>query len=438
MKLLEKIYNWLRGFSKVEYKVPLRTCPRKLPISREGIIKLTKKVSELPINDFFFDIYSYTVEIENIEEVLQEVIKKQESQSFIDVDYLVYHDSKEIKVNIIHTIYSLGLDNNLWKFSFITDVTYHSIFYTKITDSILHEIIDTITDYLSDIINVMDFNKMLKIPLTCKLLHELPRINERKISGFSKTYGDDWIYTKVMNYLQEEFIYDHPVVLVDGMDIINNEKKKTQSSIHCILKYNTWSIGGQIKELPYVNIKVMNMEVPIILLLLIDGFESMIKTLNIRPYNVFTITDKEVIRDNFVCVKLNDQLYISFDHDFYNDKEIISVVGALTMVITSETTLTGFNSSNYWKSRLSEWVSGEGTISNSSDIYDLFSTVIKSKAKNDKEFGEILNSMHKNCLKLIISEDSVSKYSHDLPDIPEENEVLKDKVDSNATLNEVM
>ena len=187
-----KVY--LKGIRKIEYTYDLNF--EKIPITNiismlanEDIAKggfneyktIIDIINALPLNCNVSINVDYTLEkVDNPTELLYQSLKTSENSKVLmkfDVDSYMSCNQKQINGYV--DVYTIGIDNNIWKFSFKPYVLYNYLGrdYDEVLFNLLISIVNTT-------IHILQLRKMSKLKIDVNLLDPSNHIKKREKMGY--------------------------------------------------------------------------------------------------------------------------------------------------------------------------------------------------------------------------------------------------------------
>lgn len=203
--MIMKIRDFINGFRKIEHPVLLQEEPDFSKLSADTIKRLLSLMKYLPITDVSFGLTDVSITKEsNLTMLLKrEILKLNKSKSFTKIycEYYRYAHKKEIQV--LNTVFCLGVDDNIWKFEFKSYFTCKSTIVASFDENIVNFLIQMSNDY----IKMNDgFSNMLTTKCVIEEYQNYDLLKSSHFDGYVKTYGDDSIFRKcaISDILPEE------------------------------------------------------------------------------------------------------------------------------------------------------------------------------------------------------------------------------------------
>lgn len=225
IKIIEHIINFFKGFKLINYKYELASKPvytgSSLILKMSSLLGRTFKIiHDVPAENIRFGIRSYTIEKVDNSVVESQIRVKGECVSFTKVSTISVPSACEREIDVINTIFSLGLDNKLWKFQFKTYSLYNSS-----SSEFDDKFIEFCTELSNNCIEALNLNAMCKYKISVSPIYEEEQLATRKFEGSVSTYGnfdDTQIYG--INELLPNPVEKEPDVIIESIHEENPEK----------------------------------------------------------------------------------------------------------------------------------------------------------------------------------------------------------------------
>lgn len=170
-EFLSKFYDWFRGFFSIEYTVEL---PDKPVLTGEALFE-TLSINNLfynnlmagytPIRKCNIGIKNYSITQVDIDFISTYIKRVEQSLHYSRIDTIKFNEYNYHEINLYTTIFSIGLDNKLWKFEFETYFVYNSS-----VSELNSQIIDLCRDIISALIDKLNLNTMCIYNINPKLI----------------------------------------------------------------------------------------------------------------------------------------------------------------------------------------------------------------------------------------------------------------------------
>jgi hypothetical protein len=190
-----KIKNFLCGFLPINREFQLQEEPlnsvETFLLIGEKMDVLFKHLSYLPLHDVVFTLRYYRIRpVDNIP-LKKRILYNKESISFKKISMENYYSTTHRQIDVLSTIYSMGIDGRLWEFQFNPMMMYRCS--CKDFDN---TIIDVCCQYIEFLIDALQLNTMVNYPLSVTPSQE-DELSSKSFEGRVVTYGnyeDSMIY----------------------------------------------------------------------------------------------------------------------------------------------------------------------------------------------------------------------------------------------------
>ncbi len=197
-KILSSILTFIKGFFLLNYTYDLPTEPA-IPIEntivhigKRKLESMISKISYFPITDIRYGFKDYSIEKYNSPIIEDAIKKKGKSISFTKYSVTGFKELHTKEMNVVCTIFSIGLDGNLWRFQFKPFILYHSP-----TDEYDIKMMDFCIDLVNIATEAMSLNKMTQYELQIDTIYSMCELSNMEFSGkvaMYGNYGDSQIY----------------------------------------------------------------------------------------------------------------------------------------------------------------------------------------------------------------------------------------------------
>ena len=181
--------KFINGFRKINYIVPLQEeCKITQDIIKEMSSTtelISKKLEKLPIKNVIFGFKEYKVKKVRCLGIRKELNSYHKPISFVKVSYQNMIQDKRREIRVVSTIYSMGLDDRIWRFDLNSFIVYSSS-----SNEFNDELIDYCIEYTNEFIKVCNLDKMCRDGLYVNKINEYDQSNTRNYEGQIKTFGN--------------------------------------------------------------------------------------------------------------------------------------------------------------------------------------------------------------------------------------------------------
>lgn len=232
IKIIEHIINFFKGFKLINYEYELASKPvytgSSLILKMSSLLGRTFKIiHDAPADNIRFGIRSYTIEKVDNSVVESQIRIKGECVSFTKVSTIFVPSACEREIDVTNTIFSLGLDNKLWKFQFKTYSLYNSS-----SSEFDDKFIEFCIELSNNCIEALNLNAMCKYKISVSPIYEEEQLATRKFEGNVSTYGnfdDTQIYG--INELLPNPVEKEPDVIIESIHEEKPEKILNDDSL---------------------------------------------------------------------------------------------------------------------------------------------------------------------------------------------------------------
>lgn len=369
-KMVESIINFIKGYFPVMYNVHLRTTPKEPPIPKKQLGDVVTKLGELPVFDVRFNLKTYTIHKCDYSKMKRNIIESESSVPFVHVESNYFPETHEKNFYIKYTIYSLGIDNNVWEFIFSVDFQC----YTLVPDTIESDVVNLMGHYVNGLISSLDLNSMVKYPIMTLPLSKLDYTMNQYYHGYIRDYGDPLMFKDIIADMSTEFKREYPELKTDSEkgNYITLDNELIIKGVYAPYKISKkeailTDTNGNIYHTPYFNISIFRKSAPIVLLYLTEkNWEDNLFNKDRIPDKTLFITDSknrdEVNRqlkghgNDYILFKINDHIRIyALKSSFENSSYIQSIVAGFSVVCSHDTHFNDLYNSMYWVEKLAKW-----------------------------------------------------------------------------------
>lgn len=225
---MNKFTEWISGFRKKDYDVQLATEANlsiiNLDVMDSIFESMSRAISNFTCRSASFAINDFkATKITDNPMLRYDLSKKKDSISHIKVSRCGLDFSERREIVVSTSIFSLGLDGNIWRFDIKA-----STFYTSLINDIEPKVIDVLIEYINGFIESMQISKMCVYDVHVDDVSNYNSVYAEMYSGWVKSFCNDSEYqnfmmSTVQNMVTEADTLVNAVTDEDVIDAIEND-----------------------------------------------------------------------------------------------------------------------------------------------------------------------------------------------------------------------
>jgi len=220
MNNFQRLKNWLKGFFKVEYTCELREEPVVDPCkifnsTDREMDQFFELIGDFPLKNLSFGLKTYKVEkIRNSSDIKKEIERSNHCISFTKVCTESFSLVNRRELEVVHTLFAIGLDDKVWKIQLQTYMT-----YTCGTREFDNHLAYALGQFAEICLNGLQLQKIMKSRLEVNDIFQTDLLACRRFDGTISVFGNH----------DESIIYG---IKNELPDVENNIARLIQNSVH--------------------------------------------------------------------------------------------------------------------------------------------------------------------------------------------------------------
>ena len=184
-----KFIKWINGFRKINYEVPLETelNSRKIDLNVMGSVfeSMANSISLSICDKVIFGIEEFIAKkVHTNLKLFHYLSKNLKPISHIKSSVVTVSKTYDKELCCIFTIYSLGLDNNIWEFKIKANCMYKYMETNKKDDNMLFVLVE----YVNGIIKSMNLSAMCKHEVYIDNKEYFNSVDTQEFKGYVKSF----------------------------------------------------------------------------------------------------------------------------------------------------------------------------------------------------------------------------------------------------------
>lgn len=201
---MNKFIKWIDGFRKKDYDVHLATEANlsviNLDVMDSIFESMSREVANFTCKSASFAINNFkATKISDSPMLRYDLSKKKSSISHVKVSRCGLDFSERREIVVSTSVFSLGLDNSIWRFD-----TKATSIYTSLINDLEPKVIDILIDYINGFIESMHISKMCVFNVFVDSIAEYDSVYAETYNGWVKSYCNNSEYQNFISLTSNE------------------------------------------------------------------------------------------------------------------------------------------------------------------------------------------------------------------------------------------
>lgn len=220
-----KFFNWLEGFRKKEYVVPLATETDLYKINLDIMGSIFESMSRNMVN-FTCESASFSILDFKASKVIgnlmirYNLLKKKDSISHLKVSRCGLDISSKREIFVSASVFCMGLDGEIWRFDFKA-----STIYTSLRNDIEMQIVDLLIDYLNGFIKSLQLSQMCTHEVKIQNTLSYESVHSEIYNGWVKSFCNELEYQNVAPLYDASDMNNEATILLHSIDEEDMQKE---------------------------------------------------------------------------------------------------------------------------------------------------------------------------------------------------------------------